>query len=146
LTHELYFNVGMAEPYDVVFRQRAVAAYQAGEGGYHRLAEMFGIAYRTLQRWVAQARATGTVTPQPKGGGWVCPIDVAMLKTIVRAAPDGTVTELCWEYNRRVAAAKRTNETSFRRAMRRAGFVLKKNARGRARSTGRMWQPSAKRS
>jgi len=129
-----------------VFRQRAVAAYQAGEGGYHRLAEMFGIAYRTLQRWVAQARATGTVTPQPKGGGWVCPIDVEMLKTIVRAAPDGTVTELCWEYNRRVAAAKRTNETSFRRAMRRAGFVLKKNARGRARSTGRMWQPSAKRS
>ena len=116
----------MAEPYDVVFRQRAVAAYQAGEGGYHRLAEMFGIAYRTLQRWVAQARATGTVTPQPKGGGWACPIDMDMLKTVVRAAPDGTVAELCWEYNRRVAVTARTNETSFRRAMRRAGFVLNK--------------------
>jgi transposase len=146
LTHELYFNVGMAEAYDVIFRQRAVAAYNAGEGGYHRLAETFGIAYRTLQRWVAQARVTGNVAPQPKGGGWSCPIDTEMLMTIVRAAPDGTVAELCWEYNRRVAASARTNETSFRRAMRRAGFVLKKNARGRAKSTGRMWLSSVKRS
>lgn len=136
----------MAEPYDIVFRQRAVAAYRAGEGGYHRLAEMFGIAYRTLQRWVAQERATGAITPQPKGGGWSCPIDMEMLKLIVRTAPDGTVAELCWEYNRRVSVAQRTNESSFRRAMRRAGFVLKKNARGRARSTGRMWRPSATRS
>ena len=116
----------MAEAYDIVFRQRAVAAYNAGEGGYHRLAETFGIAYRTLQRWVAQARATGNVAPRPNGGGWSCPINIQMLTTIVRAAPDGTVAELCWEYNRRVAAADRTNETSLRRAMRRAGFVLKK--------------------
>ena len=122
-----------------MFRQRAVAAYNAGEGGYHRLAETCGIAYRTLQRWVAQARATGNVAPQPKGGGWSCPIDMAMLTTIVRAAPDGTLAELCWEYNRRVAAAAQTNETSFRRAMRRAGFVLKK-------MLDRLWQPNVKRS
>ncbi len=137
---------GMAEPYDIVFRQRAVAAYNAGEGGYHRLAGTFGIAYRTLQRWVAQARATGDVTPQPKGGGWSCPINVEILKTIVREAPDGTISELCWEYNRRVTVAERTNETSCRRAMRRAGFVLKKNVRGRRRLTGRTWQPSAEHS
>ena len=136
----------MAEPYDIVFRQRAVAAYNAGEGGYHRLAGTFGIAYRTLQRWVAQARATGHVAPQPKGGGWSCPIDVEILKAVVREAPDGTVSELCWEYNRRVAAAERTNETSFRRAMRRAGFVLKKNGRARRRLTGRMWRANAKHS
>ena len=136
----------MAEPYDLAFRERAVRAYNAGEGGYHRLASLFGIAYRTLQRWVAQERATGSVAPQEKGGGWQCPIDVDVLKTVVREAPDGTVAELCWEYNRRVPAAQRSNDTSFRRAMRRVGFVLKKNARGRVNSTGRTWQRSGPRS
>jgi transposase len=136
---------GMAEPYDLAFRERAVAAYKAGEGGYHRLARLFGVAYRTLQRWVAQERDTGTVVPQPKAGGWTCPINVEMLKTVVREAPDATVAELCWEYNRRVPVAQRTNERSFRRVMRGVGFVLKKNARGRANSTGQMWRQNGRR-
>jgi hypothetical protein len=42
----------------MAFRGRAVAAYEAGEGGYHELAALFGLGYRTLQRWVAQYRAT----------------------------------------------------------------------------------------
>ena len=136
----------MAEPYDIAFRERAVRAYNAGEGGYHELARVFGIAFRTLQRWVAQYRVTGVLAPQPKGGGSPCPIDLDVLRTVVREMPDGTVGELCWEYNRRVPAADRTNETSFRRAMRRVGFVHKKNGRGRVKSTDQMWRPSAKRS
>jgi transposase len=136
----------MAEPYDLALRERAVRAYNAGEGGYHRLADLFGIAYRTLQRWVAQERTTGSVAPQEKGGGWPCPIDVEVLKTVVREAPDSTVAELCWEYNRRVPTAQRTTARSFRRVMGRVGFVLKKNAHGRANSTGRMWRQSAPRS
>jgi transposase len=133
----------MAEAYDLTFRVRAVAAYHAGAGGYHRLARLFGIAYRTLQRWVAQERTTGSVAPQKKAGGRRCPIDVAMLKAVVREAPDATVAVMCEVYNRRVLVAQRTNATSFRRALRRAGFVFKKNGRGRAKSTGRKWQPSA---
>src|SRR5947209_18141157 len=57
----------MSQSYDVVFRERAVAAYNAGEGGYHDLARVLGIAYRTLQRWVALERATGSVAPRPNG-------------------------------------------------------------------------------
>jgi len=136
----------MAEPYDLAFRERAVAAYNAGEGGYHRLAHLFGIAYRTLQRWVTQERTTGSVAPRDKAGGWRCPIDMERLRTVVREAPDATVAELCWEYNRRVPSAQRTNDTSFRRAMRRVGFVLKKNGRGPAKSTGQTWRQSAPRS
>jgi hypothetical protein len=45
----------MAEAYDLSFRERAVAAYHAGAGGYHGLARLFGIVYRTLERWVARA-------------------------------------------------------------------------------------------
>jgi transposase len=136
----------MAEPYDIAFRERAVRAYNAGEGGYHELARVFGIAFRTLQRWVARYRVTGELAAQPKGGGWVSPIDDVLLRTVVREMPDGTVGELCWEYNRRVRAGDRTNETSFRRAMRRIGFVHKKNGPSRPKSIGRMSRPSVTRS
>jgi transposase len=146
LTAKLYFNVGMAEPYDVALRERAVAAYHAGEGGYHQLASVFRIGWRTLQRWIARERDTGSVAPDPKRGGWQSPIDMDVLHAVVREAPDGTFRELCWEYNRRVPRERRTTPTSFGRAMHRAGFVLKKNGRGRANATGRTWQPSARRS
>lgn len=137
MTLQLYFNDVMSQSYDVVFRERAVAAYNAGEGGYHDLARVLGIGYRTLQRWVAQERATGSVAPQPNGGGWRCPIDLVVLEAVVREVPDDTVAELCRTYNRRVPRAARTTRTSFGRAMRRADFVLKKNARGRASGTDR---------
>jgi transposase-like protein len=146
LTLHLYFNVGMSQSYDVVFRKRAVAAYNAGEGGYHDLARVLGIAYRTLQRWVALERATGSVAPRPNGGGWRCPIDLKEMEAVVREAPDATVAELCWAYNRRVPHAARTTRTSFGRAMRRADFVLKKNAHGRVSGTDRTSRRSERRS
>lgn len=146
MTAQLYFNDVMSQSYDVVFRERAVAAYNAGEGVYHDLARVLGIGYRTLQRWVAQERATGSVAPRPNGGGWHCPIDLRVLEAVVREAPDDTVAELCRTYNRRVPRAARTTRTSFGRAMRRADFVLKKNARGRASGTDRMSRRSARRS
>lgn len=123
----------MSQSYDVRFRERAVAAYHAGAGGYEDLARVFGIGYRTLQRWVARERATGSVAPRPNGGGWHSPIEMAMLERVVREVPDATVAELCWAYNRRVPPSARTTRTSFGRALRRATFVLKKNGRGPAR-------------
>lgn len=136
----------MAKPFDVAFRGRAVAAYEAGEGGYHELARVFGIGYRSLQRWVAQYRATDSVAPQPRGGGWKSPIDLIVLHAVIRARPDGTCDELARAYNRRVGRATRTNETSFRRAMARAGYVLKKNGRARVSKTDPTFRRSARRS
>lgn len=125
----------MPKPFDVAFRGRAVAAYEAGEGGYHELAALFGIGYRSLQRWVAQYRATESVEPRPRGGGWRSPIDVIVLHAVVRERPDGTSDELCREYNRRVGRAERTNSSSFRRMMQREGYVLKKNGGVRVNAT-----------
>jgi transposase-like protein len=127
----------MANPYDVAFRERAVAAHEAGQGAYVEVAALFGLDHRTLERWVAQWRTTASVAPPPKSGGWRCPIDLVALRAVVAEAPDATSAELCWAYNRRVARAQRTTPTSFRRAMHRAGFVLKTNGRGRVRSIGR---------
>ena len=123
----------MANPYDMALRKRAVGAYESGEGSYAQLAALFDLDHRTLERWVARRRATGSVAPQPKGGGWRCPIDLATLHAVVGEAPDATIGELCWAYNRRVKRAQRTNPTSFRRAMHRVRYVLKKNGRVRAR-------------
>ena len=133
----MYFTDVMPNPYDVALRERAVKAYESGEGSYSQLAALFDLDMRTLERWVARWRVTGSVVPKPRGGGWRCPIDLAVLHAVVREVPDATVAEFCWQYNRRVPRGQRTTPTSFRRAMRRAGFVLKKNGRGRARSTGR---------
>jgi transposase len=146
LTTELYFNVGMAEPYDIAFRERALAAYHAGKGGYRTVASAFQIGWRTLQRWVARERATGSVAPEPKRGGWQSPIDMEILRRVVGDAPDSTLPELCWEYNRRVEQGQRSTPTSIGRALHRDGFVFKKNARGRANATGRTWQRSGRRS
>src|ERR1035437_10126648 len=129
----MYFTGAMPNPYDVALRKRAVAAYDRGEGSYAQLAALFDVDNRTLERWVALWRATGSVAPQAKGGGWRCPIDLAVLRAVIAEAPDATIPELCWEYNRRARRAQRTSPRSFRRAMRREGFVLKTNANARVK-------------
>src|SRR5262245_66219569 len=106
----------MSQAYDVEFRERAVAAYTAGEGGYHDLARVFDIGYRTLQRWVAQERATGSVAPRPDAGGWRCPIDMYVLEAVVREAPDATIAALSPTYNRSVPRAHPTPPLSSARA------------------------------
>jgi transposase len=136
----------MPNAYDMALRERAVAAYERGEGAYAQLASLFDVDRRTLQRWVARWRATGSAAPRPKAGGWRCPIDLPTLHAVVADAPDATVAELCWEYNRRVPREQRTTDTSFRRAMHREEYVLKKNGRGRRRSTGRTFARNVKRS
>ena len=146
MTFDVYFTDAMAKPYDVAFRGRAVAAYEAGEGGYHDLAALFGIGYRTLQRWVAQYRATESIAPLPRGGGWQSPIEIIVLHAVVRERPDGTSEELCREYKRRVDRVERTNPTSFRRAMKRQGYVLKKNGSVRVNATDPTFVPNARRS
>lgn len=142
----MYFNDAMPNPYDVALRERAVSAYESGEGSYADLAALLNIDHRTLERWVARWRTTGSVAPRPKGGGWRCPIDVDVRHAVIRDRPDATLDEVCRTYNRRVPRAQRTTRASVHRAMRRAGFVLKKNARARVNSTGQTWPPSAPRS
>jgi len=109
------------------------------------LAAIFGIGYRSLERWVAQYRATDSVAPRPRGGGWESPIDLVVLHAVVRERPDRTCDEFCRAYNRRVGRAERTTETSFRRAMARAGYVLKKNGRAQVNRTDPTFRSNGRR-
>jgi transposase-like protein len=69
----------MPRPYPIELRERAVAATEAGDGTYHEVAAGFGVSPRSLEAWVARLRAEGTVAPRQPRGGWISPVDRAVL-------------------------------------------------------------------
>lgn len=128
----------MPAAYPVELRERAVAAYEAGEGTYEEIAERFDVSVASLVRWVSQRRATGAVTPRKRGGGWHSPVDGEALDLVVEEHPDSTVAELTRAYNRRVARRQRVHRSSILRALHRAGYVFKKNVPGPRSSSDSM--------
>ena len=144
LTGRLYFAGGMPNPYDVALRERAVTLYESGGGSYVEVSDLIGIATRTLERWVARERATGDLSPLPKRGGWRSPVDLPTLHAVVQTRADATCEELRRMYNREVGRDQRVSRSAIARALRRAGYVLKKNVRGRVRSTDRTSTPSGR--
>src|ERR1039457_3939384 len=100
----------MPNPYDAALRKRAVMAYERGEGSYAYLAALFAVDHRTLERWVARWRVARCLEPRPRGGGWRSPIDLDILRVLVREVPDATLAEMCAEYNRRAPRAQRSEE------------------------------------
>lgn len=133
----------MPNPYPIELRTRAVRAYETGTGRYVDVAATFGVSVSTLLRWVQRARATGDVAPLPKGGGWVSPVDVALLHRLVEAKPDQTTEELTRAYNRQAAPDARVHRSSILRALQRTGYVFKRNARGPRNRIGRRSRPNA---
>ncbi len=134
----------MPNPYPLALRDRAVTAYETRGESYAATAEEFAIAQRTLERWVARARETGSPAPRAKGGGWTSPVVLGVMHAVVAEKPDATVGELTRAYNGRVTRAHRVHRSSFLRALRRTGYVFKKNARGPRKLTDRTSAPSAR--
>jgi transposase-like protein len=54
----------MPNPYDLALRERAVTAYERGDGSSAQLAALFDVDHRTLERWVARWRDTQSLAPQ----------------------------------------------------------------------------------
>jgi transposase len=136
----------MPRPYPTALRERAVRAYETGTDTYAAVAGRFEIGLNTLVRWVQRARATGTAAPLDRGGGWESPVDVALLHRVVAERPDSTTEELSRAYNREAVPEARVHRSSVLRALRRSGYVFKKNGGGRRNKIERMSKPSARRS
>jgi transposase-like protein len=136
----------MPNPWSPQLRDRAVRAYDTGNDAYTSVARRFSIGERTLRRWVRQWRTTGTVTPRDKAGGWTSPVNVAVMHAVVAGKPDSTTDELTRAYNATVSRPERVHRSSFLRALRRAGYVFKKNVRGPQSRTAPTSAPSARRS
>jgi transposase len=125
------------EAYPVELRNRVVAAYEAGEGSYKTLGERFRLGEATVKRWVTRQRADGDVRPRKKGGGTASTIDLGELETIVDELGDANAFEIAAAYNKGRRGRKRRHVSSIKRALHRAGYVVKKNEFGRWSSSGR---------
>jgi transposase len=136
----------MAEAYAIELRQRVVAAYESGEGTFAAIAERFDLGIATVKRWVWQMQRAGHVAPRKKGGGTPSDVDLGELEAIVRRLGDANAGEITAEYNRGRRSGERRHVSSIKRALYRAGFVVKKNGSARSSSSARRSSRSASRS
>ena len=126
----------MAEAHPIELRQRLVEAYERGEGGYILLARRSPVGEATAKRWVWRFRREGTVAPRKKGGGVLSDVGQEELEAILSRRPDANAGEITAEYNRSRRGKRRRHVSSIKRALYRAGYVVKKNAFVRLSNSG----------
>jgi transposase len=116
--------------------------YAAG-GTYERVATDLAISVSSVLRWVMLDRESGSVAPLGHGGGRRPAVAWPVLRQVLDAKPDAVTDELTRRYNARVSRPQRVHRSSILRALKRAGYVFKKNARGPQKRTDRTSAPSA---
>lgn len=126
----------MPKPYARELRERVLRAYDGGLT-QEEVASTFEISRTTLVYWLRRRRETGDIEPLPHGGGMPAKVDPSLLDEVLAELPDGTRAELTALYNRKVRKGDRVHESSLYRALRRRGYVSKKNSRGRRSKSGR---------
>ena len=123
----------MGEAYPIELRERAIRAYETGEGSMKAIAERFFVGEATFKRWLWRHRERGNVRPDKKGGGTPSPVDRAAVESIVSRLGDATSGEIAAEYNRHRRGSGRVHPSTIKRALHRFGYVVKKNDDGRPR-------------
>ena len=103
--------------YDIKFRQRAIAYWEAG----HTKAEtaaVFKVGTSTLQTWKSQLKETGTLAPKKRRETWR-KIDPEKLKAYLEQHPDAYLKEIAQEFE--------CSDVAVLKAMRRLRITRKKN-------------------
>lgn len=135
----------MAESHPVELRIRVVTAYESGAGSYPEIAGRFDVGEASVRRWVRLHRRNGDVKPTPKGGGTPSTVTLDQIELALTKVRDATAGELTAEVNRSRRRADRVHVSSIKRALRRHGYVVKKNADGRWRVCGQTLSSSGRR-
>lgn len=91
-----------------------------------------------MKRWVRLLRRQGDVRPKKKAGGNRSDITVDDIDAIMDRLGDATAGEIAAEYNRGRRGSDRRHVSSIKRALHRAGYVVKKNASARSNNSGPM--------
>lgn len=118
----------MPAPLSVDLRQRVIAAYQAKEGSQRQLAERFQVSLSFVRDLTRRYRETGTVAPQPHGGGAVAKLGTAQLlivQALVKAQPDALLDELCERFAEKTTI--NVSRSTMQRAVQSLGLSVKKN-------------------
>ena len=108
-------------------RNRIITAYEAGEGGYQKIANRFKVGICSVRRLVALRRETGGVEARRHGGGTEPKIPndkLPDLISLVQEKPDRTAEELRLEWQKKYGT--KLGRSSMVRALRRAKLSLKK--------------------
>jgi len=122
------------KPLSMDLRERIVAAYEAGEGSYQKLAERFAVSKAEVGKLVRQARTLGTLEPQTSTRG---------RKRVIHGELESRLLEHLEEYpdatlEERIEALELDCcvDTMWN-AIRRLGFRYKKNSLGNRTGTRR---------
>ena len=132
------------QPYSLDLRQRIIDAYNAGEGSIRELAERFMVSFRTVERYLALHRSTGSVAARPHAGGVPPRIDaqgLQILRSLVEEKNDRTVAELVEEFDQRTGI--RVSRSSITRALKQLRITRKKKLSEQPNRTGRKFNASA---
>lgn len=113
-----------------------MAAYERGDGSYETVASAFQLGRSTVKRWVSQYRRDGHLTPCKKRGGRFSDVCLVEIEGILNRIGDANAGEIAAAYNRNRRGKSRRHVSSIKRALYRAGYVVKKNGYARVSSCG----------
>lgn len=85
------------QPYSIDLRERVVASVESGECNIPQAAKRYKVSEPSIERWLAQKRATGSCAPLPHAGGSARKLAAAeeTIRAAVKEQPDATLQELC---------------------------------------------------
>lgn len=111
-------------------------AYESGEGSHATVAAQFSVGEASCKRWVWQFRRDAHLKPRKKGGGNRSDVSAKELAALLAKLGDANAGEITAAYNLGRRGSDRRHASSIKRALHRAGYVVKKNASGRWSSSG----------
>lgn len=95
----------MPVAYSLDLREKAVSAYENGEGSQEEIAKRFCIGLRTLQEWLVLKKETGSVEPKEyiyRGRQTIIgEAGSAFIKKIIEEKPDVLIAEIRSSYKKK---------------------------------------------
>ncbi len=118
--------------YSMDLSERVVAACDARDGTRQQIAARFSVSVSWVRDLLKRRRETGSIAPEPRGGGRAPAFDEAAaerLRRAVRDDDDATLVELA------EAAGVACSPSVAQRALRRLGITREKSRGGRPSRT-----------
>lgn len=113
--------------YSMDLRERVLAACDRGEGTREQIAKRFQVGIAWVYRLLQRRRQTGSIAPQPHGGGQKPAFDppaAERLRQAVADRPDATLEEL------RQVVGVACGTSAVHRALKKLGLPRKKSRYG----------------
>src|SRR5947199_6444708 len=128
----------MPRAYSTDLRERALDAYEGGEGSQSEVARRYRIGERTLSAWLRTAREEGRRAPRlPRGGRPPVGGEAATLAALVAERNDATLAEYADRLAERTGV--RRSPSALCRALRALGLARKKRRSRPPSRIGRTW-------